>query len=195
MLNATKIFLTVTFIIVFCCPFALGHSSVDGSELYKSGITYEYLHEDRALIFSGSGDIGDYDKSESVPWGKYRNFANKIIIKDGINRIGNYAFFDFRNVTNIVIPNSLKSIGDLAFYGMEKMTSFPASPNIKYGKAVFSFTGVTEFTLYCDVPERMFSGCESLKTVKFTDKVSSIGDFAFFGCRGPLNQSIYLIPH
>lgn len=182
MLNATKIFLTVIFVIAFCCPFALGYSSVDGSELYKSGITYEYVHEERVLILSGSGDISDYDKPESVPWGKYRNFANKIIIKDGINRIGNYAFFDFRNVTSIVIPNSLKSIGDFAFYGMEKMTHFPVSPNIEYGKSVFSFTGITEFTLYCDVSERMFSGCKSLKSVKFTDKVSSIGDSAFFGC-------------
>jgi hypothetical protein len=44
-----------------------------------------------------------------------RRFIENIIIKDGIERIPEFAFFECIGLTSIVIPNSVKYIGDNAF--------------------------------------------------------------------------------
>lgn len=44
------------------------------------------------------------------------DLVTDLVLPDGLEYIGGYAFAKFRNVTNLVLPNSLKAIDDLCFY-------------------------------------------------------------------------------
>ena len=39
-----------------------------------------------------------------------------VVLTDGLERIGNNAFYDCYSVSSVNIPDSVKSIGDMAFY-------------------------------------------------------------------------------
>lgn len=42
---------------------------------------------------------------------------DEIVLNDGIKTLGNYAFWNFRNLKNIIIPESVTNIGESAFHG------------------------------------------------------------------------------
>lgn len=107
------------------------------------------------LTISGKGAMRDYAKNAdavtedkplytSAPWrtcsalsteaidiegttydGTYRTGITKIVVEDGVTRIGSSAFSFMRDVTEITIADSVTSIGDRAFmynYSLESIT-------------------------------------------------------------------------
>lgn len=51
----------------------------------------------------------DWNAENEVPWFSIRNKIGKIVISEGVQNIGNYAFSDFNHA--ILIPNSVSKIG------------------------------------------------------------------------------------
>ena len=80
------------------------------------------------LTVSGTGEMPDYTSFTAVPWADLRNTISILEIGDGITNIGNYAFNGIA-ITKVAIPSSCKKIGMYAFYGCKKMTDIyiPAS--------------------------------------------------------------------
>lgn len=70
--------------------------------------------ESNVLTISGKGDIPDW-RYDVPPWDNKQKEITSIIIEEGVTRIGEYAFCDSTNVTNIRLPESLISIGKAAF--------------------------------------------------------------------------------
>ena len=75
------------------------------------------LSSDGTLTISGTGDM------EDSPWLSQRDEIKKVVIKDGVTGIGEYAFRDCSGLTSLTIPNSVTSIGELAFYDCSALTS------------------------------------------------------------------------
>ena len=73
-----------------------------------------YLSVDGTLTVSIEGDMSNYDEGET-PWDLQRDDIKKIVIKEGVTRIGDLAFGGCRNLTSVEIPNTVKSIGVRAF--------------------------------------------------------------------------------
>jgi hypothetical protein len=66
------------------------------------------------LKITGSGEIPT-DESAKLPWYEYRTLITKIVIENGITKIGNKDFYYLTNVTEIELPSSLTSIESNAF--------------------------------------------------------------------------------
>lgn len=77
--------------------------------------------------------------------------------------IGNRAFYNAANITEIVLPSALTSIGSSAFAGMTGLVSFDMS-------AATSLTTISN---------GMLSGAVSLKSIEIPDNITSIYSFAF----------------
>ncbi len=105
-------------------------SAVVASGDLTSTITWkvEKLSGVSKLTVSGTGEMPDYTSFTAVPWADLRNTISILEIGDGITNIGNYAFNGIA-ITKVAIPSSCKKIGMYAFYGCKKMTDIyiPAS--------------------------------------------------------------------
>ena len=109
------------------------------------------------------------------------------IIGDGVNSIGNYAFYGCTGLTNVTIPSSVTSIGNLAFADCTDLTSviIPSCVN-NIGDYAFSrCTSLTSVTIPEDVTsikQYTFSGCTGLTSVAIPSSVTSIESYAFSSC-------------
>ena len=93
-------------------------------------ITWSY--DNNVLTISGKGKMQHFSYDEPSPWYKYRNKAKKIVVDDGITRIGDLAFCNFVNVTEVSLPGTLKTIGFRAFYDCGENTEGIESFSLPY---------------------------------------------------------------
>ena len=90
--------------------------------------------------------------------------ADSYVIPDGIQIIGDYAFYNCYFLTSVTIPDSVTSIGNDAFLMCNSLASVTIPDSV-------SSIGI-----------RAFCNCGSLTSVTIPDSVTSIGDSAFYSC-------------
>ena len=94
-----------------------------------------------------------------LPWTDYSEIITKVVVKEGIHDIGQMAFYELPNLTEVVLPESAVEIRNYAFKNCTKLTTI----NLE----------VVE-----NICEGAFYGCSALEDVTFAADVT-IGDFAF----------------
>ena len=179
-----------------------------GPDENESSVTWS-LDDAGTLTISGTGNMKNYDASR-VPWYDKKKEIKSIIINDGVNSIGDYAFESCTNLTSITIPegvtsignyafglctsltsvtlpNSVTSIGDLAFVTCLRLKSINI-PNKVTSIGNYTFTDCTSLTSIT-IPEGVtsigkdaFMNCSGLTSVILPNSVTSIGDRAFYNC-------------
>ena len=106
------------------------------------------------LTLSGSGEGIDFDRKESVPWNPIIKSIDKVVISDGVTKIGSYYFYSSK-VDEFYLPSSLKTISSDAF--TESMILYSYSNNLdicgKYKIYYYSETAPTEFGKYFHLVE------------------------------------------
>ena len=125
-----------------------------------------------------------------------------LIIPDSVTSIGYNAFWGCTGLTSVTIPDSVTSIGNNAFYNCTGLTSFYYTGNIASWCGISGLDNVmlSSRTLYIDgkkveedliIPDSVtsignyaFWGCSGLTSVTIPDSVKSIGDDAFRDCTG-----------
>ncbi len=111
----------------------------------------------------------------------------KVILNEGIERIGANAFCECQNLREIVFPESMREIGKDAFKNCENLTRvvLPKSiqvmePGIfrdcKSLEKVEIEEGITK------IPDITFWGCSGLKQIKLPESLEVIGQCAFSDC-------------
>ena len=140
------------------------------------------------LTISGTGDMYDYEFSPNVaPWPGY--LVKKVVIEPGITRIGNYAFVNRYNMTDVCIPDTVISIGRQAFSGCSKLEVVLLPQNLTSieWQAFLNCESLVRITVpegVTVINEQAFSGCTSLQVATLLGNVTSIGNKAFSNCRG-----------
>ena len=165
------------------------------------------LDENGLLTISGSGEMYDFSLG-TPPWFDERTGITKIIVQNGITRIGDYAFWNSFGAEKIVIPESVKEIGDNALGSCFNLKDIEVSSD---NNAFCVVDGVlfskdkTRLVLYpigrnasryavpdsvTTIEEDAFEGTE-LSRITLTPGIHTIGKSAFSTCR---NLTFFRVP-
>ena len=144
------------------------------------------------LTISGTGAI--YNNEE--PWSSYKSDITSVIVEEGITSIGDYAFFDYDNLTNVTLPLTLTSIGIRSF-DESGLTSIYIPANVAtIGESAFGTCSSIESIVVDDYntvfdsrnncnaiietsTNKLVAGC---KNTIIPDDITSIESYAFAGC-------------
>ena len=187
----------------------------------------------KTLTISGTGAMPDFNFPEGnlAPWWNYEalgmltSFGNfklegelkKVVIKDGVTNVSNYALFFLPAATQITLPESVTSIGRYGIALCSKLNgiSLPRAVTAigDFGLAGNSFTavslpdglqalgrgafdacaslsGMTLPAAITAVPDKCFNDCTKLLTVDYKGEVTAIGERAFEGCKSLIKAPI-----
>ena len=113
---------------------------------------------------------------------------NSVIPADGsVVKIGDTAFKNCKELTEISVPDDVTSIGDYAFSGCISLKNVYLSANLtSIGEYAFSgCAGLERLTLpdsLTIIGDHNFADCVNLKSVTLPDKLTEIQKFAFYNC-------------
>ena len=180
----------------------------------------------KTLTISGTGAMPDFDfpNGNLAPWWNYEALGmltsfgsfklegelKKVVIKDGVTNVGNYALFCLPAATQVTLPESVTSIGRYGIAMCSKLTGMSIPKGVteigdfglagdgltavtlpdglqSLGRGAFdACTSLTNTTLpaaITAVPGKCFANCTKLLNVKYAGTVTAIGDLAFESCR------------
>ena len=187
----------------------------------------------KTLTISGTGAMPNFNFPEGnlAPWWNYEalgmltSFGNfklegelkKVVIKDGVTNVSDYALFFLpaaeqitlpktvtsigrygiglcSKLTGMSIPKSVTAIGDFGLAG-DGLTSVSLPDGLQtLGRGAFdSCTGLTNTTLpaaITAVPGKCFADCTKLLTADYKGEVTAIGERAFEGCKSLVRAPI-----
>ena len=145
------------------------------------------LDADGTLTISGTGTMKDYDYNNNPsPANQKKGSVKKVVIKDGVTSIGNFAFYNCTSLTSITIPDSVTSIELAAFNNCNNLTSITIPDSVtSIGDSAFELcnklSSITLSNNITSIGNWAFHGC-SLTSITIPDSVTSIGAMAFYSC-------------
>lgn len=164
-------------------------------------LIWEFFEKEQTLIISGTGVMYDYVfdsyyDTSTTPWDAYRERIATIIVENGVETIGQFAFSERHNVnyatTKIVIADSVKSIGISAFYNCQNLVYIEIPNSVEFiGASAFSCCKSLKSIKIPDsvtsINNNTFQSCSALEYIEIPDSVTSIGEWAFNGCTSLVN--------
>lgn len=187
----------------------------------------------KTLTISGTGAMPDFDfpNGNLAPWWNYEALGmltsfgsfklegklKKVVIKDGVTNVSNYALFFLPAATQITLPESVTSIGRYGIAMCSKLTGMSIPKSVTeigdfglagdgltavtlpdglqtLGRGAFdacaSLSGMTLPAAITAVPDKCFDGCTKLLTVDYKGEVTTIGEHAFEGCKSLVTAPI-----
>lgn len=124
------------------------------------------------------------------------NLYSKIVVQDGITKIGKGAFENCGHIKEIILPEGITEICENAFKGCHNLQNivFPASVKKIGDGAFFDCRKLNNFIIpegVEEIGETAFADCEKLTCMVFPKSLQRIGDGAFSRCK---NLSHVVIP-
>lgn len=128
----------------------------------------------------------------------YLYIPNVAIIEDSsytITKIGNRAFANHTEISNVEISSGIKSIGHFAFLNCSSLLSIeiPSSVSSIGTEAFRNCTSLTDVTIQQGVASigvGAFYGCENLTSIDIPASVTSIGVAAFYECNNITSYTV-----
>ena len=128
-----------------------------------------------------------YYDGEHIP-DDLRDIVKKVVVKDDITRINEYAFYYCMSLESITISDSVTEIGGYAFSGCTSLKSIIIPNSVTYiGEGAFrrcaSLKSIIIPNSVTEIGESIFSCCNNLESITIPKSVTKIGGFAFDDCR------------
>lgn len=126
-----------------------------------------------------------------------RDKIRKVIIDEGISKIGNWAFEGCYNLSEVQLPSGMKSIGNSAFEGCVLLSQININAELeKIGN--YAFEGcerLEELPLsnsekLIKIGKRAFEECRALRKIEIPNSMKIIDDGAFTGCKSLVEINI-----
>lgn len=122
-------------------------------------------------------------------WFSKKGSIKTLILGNGVETIGNYAFDECCGITSLSISNTVKSIGEYAFMDCNRLTSVTIPGSVKVvGEGAFSYClNLEQLNLskgLVKIEGYAFANCRQLKKVTIPQSVTFIGSNAFKLCLG-----------
>lgn len=152
---------------LFSCVYSKNYGNCGTEGDYGNNVKWK-LDEDGTLTISGKGKMSSYRNiGYPAEWTSKskKDTIKKVVIEDGVTNIGEDAFYECSNITEIDIPDSVTEIGMYAFYGCSSLQEVTIPDNVT------------------TIEENTFERCESLEKVVIPDGVQTIGKNAFLLCK------------
>ena len=165
--------LAMLFVMMPVGAFADNSSPTEGNCGATENDDVHWNYASGVLTISGTGAMADYRADYNLPpWNGWKQNITKIVINDGVTRIGEYAFCGYKeNKMELVLPDSVTSIGKAAFCDCEQLQGVKLPPNLT------------------DISDEAFRHCSALKEIQIPSGVKTIGAGAFMLCGG-LDSSV-----
>ena len=107
----------------------------------------------------------------------------KVVIPEGIEKIGSYAFAGLTGLTEVVLPSTLETIDYGAFYGCISLKTVKGIENVKFiNQRAFEncdITGVLNLKNAIAVSDYAFAKNKNISEITFGDDIQSIGACTF----------------
>lgn len=173
-----------------CCSglvtlYASAAETIEGTD-----VTWGFDNFTKVLTFEGEGSIPDFTEDEDgnikLPWDGIA--FTSIVFGEGIDKIGNYAFYGSVCLEELTVPQNINSIGKYAFQSCKalKKVNIESSSLEKIEDSVFSScTTLTEVTLpdtVTEIGQKAFYRCTYLESINIPQGLTAIGDNAFNSC-------------
>ena len=105
------------------------------------------------LIISGKGTMADYNSPSSAPWFLDGYNIVSLIIEEGVETVGSFAFGGMKGLKNVSLPSTIILINEYAFAYSSEICCIiiPASTLFIYNNA---FTHCERLVAYCEAEEK-----------------------------------------
>ena len=170
--------------------------------LFGNGVT-----EIDSSAFSGCSSLTNVtipDSVTSIGSGAFYGCTDlmSVAIGNSVTSIGEWAFYDCSGLTRVTIGNSVTSIGNYAFYGCSGLMSVTIPDSVtSIGNESFRYCGrltniyyIGDVASWCEISGlgNLMSSARTLYIggnkvegdLVIPDGVTSVGDYAFYGCSG-----------
>ena len=149
-------------------------------------INWYYFPEDETMTVSGQGKMQHY-RPGKAPGYKFQKRIRKIILKPGVETIGDFAFSSLENVESVVISDGIRRIGSNAFEHCGSIREIQFSKNLLHiGSGAFMYcSSLSRLTLpdgITSIDNHAFQYCYDLQEIWIPDTVTQIGNSAFSCC-------------
>ena len=129
------------------------------------------------------------DAETSKQWYIGDSTITKVVIPEGVKKIGCYAFANLTALEEVVFPSTLTEIDYGAFYGCTSLQTitFSGENNLKiinqnaFEKCDLQKT--VDLSAVCVISDYAFAGNVDLEGIVTSDDLLSIGQYAFAGCK------------
>jgi len=109
-----------------------------------------------------------------------------VAIPNGVRTISSNAFSDCTGLTSVEIPSSVTTVGEDAFSGCDNLTSVNITDISSWCGVAFANAQANPLA----VAHNLYIDNQLITSLVIPDELTSIGDYAFYGCSGVTSISI-----
>lgn len=161
----SKILSAMLCIVLLLSAMPLTSFAATASGTCGENVSWYLDSENGQLTISGTGDMKDFSYYRDIPWREqYNDKIRTVLIDDGVTNIGNNAFSDCINLTEVLIGNSVTKIGYDAFDRCESLEEITVPDSV------------------LTIGSYAFSDCTLLEKVSLGNEITEIGYGTFYGC-------------
>lgn len=166
---------------------AFSAHGVENNRIEYDGLSYEVISEGEHTV-SVTGYLGEKftEKPKTVVVPATITVGNS---QYTVTAIGDEAFHECRDITDLTVPETITEIGDYAFSYCVSLKEMHIPASVKsIGKGLFqdcwSLSGIDIPEGLTEIPDGMYHACDKLEKITIPASITKIGMSAFGNCVG-----------